>query len=223
MSETNRITTMERFPQSSQALPAAPPAQQPARSLWLSALQLAETAGANHPLRLAQFLNELAKLYAAHGEPAKAACLYERLACLLEQVAPQPEVLRWLLQVWEQLSELQQAQGQWAQAEQWLRRALTLAASSFGQHSQEAARVQQRLGALLQQQQRLAEAYEHYEQALAINEMLFGEESHLALELCHELSRLQAARGHWAEAEHYAHRASVLRAQAPGITQPRRR
>lgn len=145
-------------------------------------------------------------LYETHGEPAKAAYLYERLASLLEQVAPQSEVLRWHLQVWERLAELQQAQ-----AEQWLRRALTLAESSFGQRSQEAACVHQRLAALLQHEQRLAEAYEHYEQALAINELLFGEESGSVIELRRELSRLEAARGHLAEAEHYAHRALVLR------------
>jgi tetratricopeptide (TPR) repeat protein len=192
-----------------QAPQAAPPEPKPAQALWLSALQLAETAESHNPLRLAQFLDQLAKLYEAHGEEAKAAQLYEQLACVLEQVAPQPEVQRWHLHVWWRLAGLQQAQGRVAEAEQWVRYALTLAESIFGKCSQEAARVQQRLAALLQEQQQLDEAYKHYERALVINESLFGEESGLVTELCRELSQLEAARGHRAEAKYFAHRAGA--------------
>ncbi len=185
--------------------PCVPPGAQP---LWLSALQLVETTDRDNPLRLAQFLNQLAKIYEAHDDQAQAVSMYERLAQVLEQVAPQPKVLRWHWQVWVRLAELQQAQGRFSEAEQWLRRALMLIESSFGQRSQEAAYVQQRLAALLKEQQRLDEAYEYYERALDINENLFGEESGLVIELCRELGRLAALRGHGAEAEHFAYRAS---------------
>jgi tetratricopeptide (TPR) repeat protein len=196
-----KATSDVRVPQ------GAPLVQPGAQSLWLSALQLVETADGGNPLRLAQFLNHLAKIYEAHDDQAKAACLYERLAHVLEQVAPQPKMLHWHWQVWVRLAKLQQAQGQFPEAEQWLRRALTLVESSFGQRSQEAAYVQQRLATLLQAQQRLDEAYEYYERALDINENLFGEESGLVIELCRELGRLAALRGQRAEAEHFAYRA----------------
>lgn len=197
-------------------MPPMPPAalaasaeQRPDKSLWLSALQLAETVEDHNPLRLAQSLDQLAKLYEANGEQARAAQLYEQLAGLLGQVAPRPEVQRWHLHVWWRLAGLQEAQGRVAEAEQWLRCALTMAENICGKDSQEAARVHERLAALLQRQQRLDEAYAHYERALEINESLFGEDARSVTELCRELSRLEAVRGHWVVAKHFACRAGL--------------
>ncbi len=196
-----------------------------ANPLWQDALHLAETAAGNDPLQSAQFLEQLAQLYEAHGDQAKAARLYERLARVLEAAltqpgAPQPATNHWCLHTWRRLAALQQTQGRLAEAEAWLRRALTLAATAFRNCSPETGAVHHRLAGLLQAQQRLDEAAAHYEEALAINETLFGEEHGSVIELCRDLSRLELARGRWAEAEHFAQRALALSERALGAHHP---
>ncbi len=191
-----------------------------AKALWQGALELAETAAGADPLHAAQFLDQLAKLYEAHDDQAKAARLYERLARVLEFAAQRPETNRWRLHAWRRLAALQQAQGRTDEAEHWLRRALTLAENAFRKCSPETGAVHHRLAILLQARQRLDEAAAHYEEALAINETLFGEEHTSVTDLCRDLSRLEAARGGWAEAEHFAHRALVMRERVLGAAHP---
>src|SRR5262245_59270406 len=100
-----------------------PDSQHEAQSLWLGVQQLAEEAEGHDPLRLAQFLDQLAKIYEANGDQARAIRLYERLTRLVEKTGCQCELNRWRLHAWRRMAALQQAQGRNGEAGQLLQNA----------------------------------------------------------------------------------------------------
>jgi CHAT domain-containing protein/Tfp pilus assembly protein PilF len=149
------------------------------------------------------------KLY-RQGEIAQAVPIAERARDIARQIFPSPN--NDLAASLNNLAELYESQGRWAEAEPYYDQALAICRELFGDRPNNAlAASLNNLAGLYESQGRWAEAEPYYDQALAICRELFGDRPNndLASSL-NNLAGLYRSQGRWAEAEPYYDQALAI-------------
>ncbi|XYI03998.1 tetratricopeptide repeat protein [Sorangium sp. So ce1128] len=182
------------------------------------ALALREKAlGSEHP-DVATSLNDLALLYKAKGDHARAEPLYQRALRIRENALGRehPHVATSL----NNIAVLYHAKGDYARAEPLYQRALRIRENALGREHPDVANSLNNLAALYKDKGDYARAEPLYQRALRIREKALRSEHPDVASSINNLAALYRTRGDYARAEPLYQRALRIRENALGIKHP---
>ncbi|WP_437667284.1 tetratricopeptide repeat protein [Sorangium sp. So ce1182] len=173
--------------------------------------------GSEHPL-VARSLNDLAALYAAKGDHARAEPLYQRALGIQEKVLAKDHPL--VATSLNNLAELYRTKGDYARAETLYRRAIGIQEKALGSGHPDVATSLNNLALLYDAKGDYARAETLYQRALGILEKALGSEHPDVATSLNNLAELYRAKGDYARAETLSQRALGILEKALGSEHP---